>query len=185
MSIRIDMPAPSSESGNTYARGMSAALSYVRTEVSYDRFMGLTGVAFILQADTSGPYVEGELDCAWWPNDTWGFDLGLPVLSEAAGWEIRKIRRNVAAFREDSAAEYRRVFAPVIEASLKAGRPVLAEHDHCFIVTALDEGDPPVLGHGTRGKSTQFEDAVRIGCYPWGLIVFGEQAPPAGLAEVD
>ena len=77
---QLDMPAPGNEPGNTYARGMSAALSYLGTEMSYDRVMGLSGVAFVLQVDTSGPFIDGELDCAWWPNDTWGFDLGLPLI---------------------------------------------------------------------------------------------------------
>ena len=182
---RIDMPAPAKESGNTYARGMSAVLSYLGTDTSYDRVMGLTGVAFILQVDTSGPFVEGELDCVWWPNDAWGFDLGLPVLSKAVGWEIRKVRCNVEAHKTDAAAEHRRAFAPAIEQSLAAGKPVLAAHDHCFIVTAVDDEDPPLLGYGTRGKSTQFEDVIRIACYPWGLIVFDEKTTPGAPAEVD
>jgi len=179
------MPAPSGESGNTYARGMAAALSYLGTDISYDQVMGLTGVAFILQVETSGPSVEGELDCAWWPNDAWGFDLGLPVLAKAAGWEIRKVRCDTESHRADPAAEFRRVFAPIIGPSLRAGRPVLAEHDHCFIITEVDDGDPPLLGYGTHGKSTQFEDAVRIACYPWGLIAFGERSTPGDPAEVD
>ena len=185
MRPRIDMPAPPGESGDTYARAMSATLAYLGTDVSYDRVLGLSGVAFILQVDTNGPYVNGELDCAWWPNDAWGFDLGLPVLSKATGWELRTIRCNMDAFRADPAAEYRRAFAPAIEQSLAAGKPVLAEHDHCFIVTATDDGEPPLLGYGTRGKSTRFGDLLRIGCYPWGLIVFDEQSTPGDPKEVD
>ena len=176
MQPRVTMPAPARESGNTYARAMSAVLSYLGTDISYDRVMGLSGVAFVLQVDTNGPYSNGELDCAWWPNDAWGFDLGLPVLSRASGWELRKVRCALDAFKADAAAEYRRAFAPAIEQSLAAGKPVLAEHDHCFIVTAIDDGEPPLLGYGTRGKSTEFEELIRIGSYPWGLIVFGEQS---------
>ena len=143
MAKPIDMPAPAREPGNTYARAMSAVLAYLGTDISYDRVMGLTGVAFILQVDTSGPFVRGELDCAWWPNDAWGFDLGLPVLAKAAGWDIRKIRSNREAFKADAAAQYRRVFALAIQQSVAAGEPVLAEHDHCFIVTAVDGKEPP------------------------------------------
>jgi hypothetical protein len=73
---QLSMPAPGKEPGNTYARAMSAVLSYLGTEASYNEVMGLSGVAFILQIDTSGPYLDGELDCAWWPNDSWGFYLG-------------------------------------------------------------------------------------------------------------
>ena len=185
MPTNINMPAPASDSGNTYARGMSAVLSYLGTDTSYDRVMGLTGVAFILQVDTSGPFVEGELDCGWWPNDAWGFDLGLPVLSKAVGWETRKIRCSAEAYRTDAAAEHNRAFSPAIQQSLTAGRPVLAEHDHCFIVTAVDNEELPLLGYGTRGKSTQFEDVIRIAGYPWGLIVFGEKTTPGNPEEID
>ena len=118
--IRIDMPVPARKSGNTYAQGMSAVLSYLGTDASTDRVMGLTGVAFILQVDTNGPFVEGELDCAWWPNDAWGFDLGVPVLSKAVGWDIRKIRCNMEAYRANPAAEFARAFAPAIEQSLSS-----------------------------------------------------------------
>jgi hypothetical protein len=54
----INMSAPSGESGNLFARGMSAILSYLGTDISYDRVMGLSGLAFILQVDTSGPYLQ-------------------------------------------------------------------------------------------------------------------------------
>ncbi|MBN1942579.1 MAG: M56 family metallopeptidase, partial [Phycisphaerae bacterium] len=181
---RIDMPAPSDASGNTYARGMSAVLSHLGTNISYDRIMGLTGVAFILQLDTGGPFIDGELDSGWWPNDAWGFDLGLPVLSRATGWELRKIRCG-EAYKTDPAAEYRRALAPTIETSLAAGKPVLAEYDHCFIVTAADNEEPPLLGYGTRGKSTQFKDVLRIADYPCGLIVFGEKTTPLNSKETD
>ena len=111
----IAMPAPSIDSGNPYARGMSAILSCLGTNISYDRVMGLTGVAFILQVDTSGPYLPGnELDCAWWPNDDWGFELGLPVLAKAVGWDLRKLSADMKAYEVNPAAEYRRVFAAAI-----------------------------------------------------------------------
>ena len=185
METPINMPAPVKEPGNTYTRAMSAVLSYLGADISCDRVMGLTGVASVLQVDTSGPFVNGELDCAWWPNDAWGFDLGLPVLAKAVGWDICKIRCNREAFKTDAAAEHRRAFAPAIQQSLAAGKPVLAEHDHCFIVTAVDGEEPPLLGYGTRGKSTRFEDVIRIACYPWGLIVFGEKTTPGDPAEID
>ena len=146
--------------------------------------MGLTGVAFILQVDTSGPHMpEGdELDCAWWPNDAWGFTLGLPVLSQAVGREIHKIQ----APEGDLATEYQRVFAQAVEQSLRAGKPVLAETNHCFVVTGVDEQEPPLLGYGTRSKSTQFlQDTIRIDHYPWGLYIIGEEVAAGSAAEVD
>lgn len=183
---QITMPSPADESGNTYARGMSAVLAYLGADISYDQIMGLTGVAFIIQVDTSGPFVEKELDCAWWPNDPWGFDLGLPVLSKAVGWKIRNIRSDWEAYKADPAAEYRRAFAHAIEQSLQAGRPVLAKTAHCFIVTGVDDQEPPLLGYGTRGKSTQFlQNTMRIDRYPWGIYVIAEETMAGNSAEID
>lgn len=181
----INMAAPPNEGGNTYARAMSSVLSFLGTERSYDDIMGLTGVAFILQIDTSGPYTKGELDCAWWPNDAWGFDLGLPVLSKATGWELRKVRCDSEAYKKDPAAAYRRSLAPALKKSLAARKPVLTETDFGFIVLGEDKREPPLLGHGAQGKSTQFGSLLRIPYYPWGLIVFGKQSAPGRPGEVD
>ncbi|MBI5833261.1 MAG: hypothetical protein HZB16_13270 [Armatimonadetes bacterium] len=183
----LKMTPPASESGNTYARAMSAALSHLGPAISYDRVMGLSGVAFILQVDTSGPYLPGhELDCAWWPNDAWGFELGLPLLSQATGWEIRRLTCDLAAHRADSGAEFRRALLPAVEPALRAGRPVLAQDDHCFVITGTDGGEPAILGYGTKGHATNFgAEVVRAASYPWGLYVFGERQPAADARQVD
>ncbi len=181
----INMPAPSKERGNTYARGMSSVLSYLGKDISYEQVMGLTGVAFILQLDTSGPYINGKLDCAWWPNDAWGFNLGLPVLSKAAGWEFKQLRSDFETYQADAAGTYQKNIAPAVTKSLKAGRPVLAEYDHCFIVTGSDEGKPPLLGYGTRGASTQFNDILRMSAYPWAAIVFDKKITPDKQKDID
>jgi hypothetical protein len=180
------MPAPSKESGNTYAHGMSAVLSYLGSDISYERIMGLTGVAFILQVDTSGPYHGGDLDCAWWPNDHWGFELGLPVLTKAVGWEFIDPQCDWDAYKTETAAEYGRSFAAVIAKSLQAGKPVLARSGHCFIVTGVDDQEPPLLGYGTRGKSTQFgQKTTRMDDYPCGLYIIGEKVSTLSAEEVD
>ena len=184
MQRKINMSAPASESGNIYARGMSAILSYLGNDVNYDRVMGLTGVAFILQVDTSGPYLpDNELDCAWWPNDDWGFELGLPVLAKAVGWELHKLPSDMKTYKANPAAEYRRMFASAVEQSLRAGKPVLAAG---FIGTGTDGQEPPLLGYATRGKSTQYgQQTVRIERYPWFLYVIGEKTPASSAADVD
>ncbi|MFA6135402.1 MAG: hypothetical protein WC869_15430 [Phycisphaerae bacterium] len=181
------MPAPAEDKGNTYARGMAAILSNLGQDVSYDRIMGLSGVAFILQVDTSGPTIDGGLDCAWWPNDAWGFTLGLPVLSKAAGWDIRHVQCNKESFAADPATEYARTLAPVVAESLKANKPLLAETNHGFVVTGTDGGTPPLLGYGTRGKSTQFSrNTMRLrGGYPCSMYVIGKKAPAASPKEID
>ncbi|MDX2111369.1 MAG: hypothetical protein SFY80_14150 [Verrucomicrobiota bacterium] len=175
------------ESGNTYAHGMVAVLGALGTEVDYDSVMGLSGVAFILQVDTSGPYLPGEvLDCAWWPNDAWGFYLGLPVLSAAVGWELRNIHCDAAAYKADPTSEYRRAFASLVESALHDGKPVLAEADHCFIVTRTDGQVPPLLGYGTVGKSTSYQpEPIRINMYPWGLCIIGKKLPVSDSRSVD
>ncbi|MFC1452175.1 hypothetical protein ACFLSJ_02370 [Verrucomicrobiota bacterium] len=182
----IKMPAPDPASGNTYARGMSAVLRYLGTDVTYDQVMGLSGVAFILQVDTSGPYVGEELDCAWWPNDAWGFELGLPMLAKGVGRDIRQIRCDWDAYRADPAAEYRRALAPTVEQSLRDGKPVLAKISAGFVITDTDDQDPPVLGYGTSGKSTQSsQDAIRAERYPWGVYIVCADAPAGDAAEID
>jgi hypothetical protein len=178
------MPAPAKASGNIYARGMSAILSHLGDDVSYDRIMGLSGVAFILQVETSGPIINGdELDCAWWPNDDWGFELGLPVLSKATGIEISKLECDMKAYRADPAAEYRSAFAPAVEASLAAGKPVLS---YGFIATESDDKALPLLGYGTGGKSTCYrQKQIRLGRHPWHLYVIGDDVKPASAEAVD
>jgi RNA polymerase sigma factor (sigma-70 family) len=182
--LKIDMPPPPNTPGNTFARGMAAILGYLGTDVSYDRVMGLTGVAFILQVDTSGPYLPGnELDCAWWPNDDWGFELGVPVLAKAVGWDLRKIPSDIDAYKADPVGQYRRAFAPAVELSLRAGKPVLAAG---FIGTSLDDQEPPLLGYGTKGKSTQSgQQTTRIGRYPYVLYVVGDRTSVGNAADVD
>jgi hypothetical protein len=179
----IDMPPPASDSGNVYARGMSAILSYLGADMTYDQVMGLSGVAFILQVDTSGPNNEWGLDCAWWPNGDWGFELGLPVLARAAGWEVRKTACDFQAYKKDPAAEYRLVFQPLAEESLRANRPVLA---YGFVGTATDDEEPPLLGFGTSGKSTQYaREPGRAESYPWHLYTIDKKIPVGRAKDVD
>lgn len=181
---KIKMAAPVGESGNIYARGMSSILSYLGKDVSYDQVMGLSGVAFILQLDTSGPYLSGnELDCAWWPNDDWGFELGLPVLTKATGWEIKKVSCDMEAYKKNPAAEYRRVLQGGIEKSLAAGKPVLT---YGFIGVATDDKEPPLLGYGTKGFSTQYgQQETRIARYPWQVYVIGKETTVSSAKDID
>ena len=184
MSTKINMPAPAEESGNIYARGMSSILSHLGTDISYDQIMGLSGVAFILQVDTSGPYIsENQLDCAWWPNDDWGFALGLSILTKATGWEIKKVSCDIEAYKKDPAAEYRRVLHAVAEDSLDAGKPVLA---YGFIATSIDDQERPLLGYGISGKSTQYgQQQMRIERYPWHLYIIGKKTTIGSSTDVD
>ena len=185
----LKLAAPTPEAGNTYARAFSTVLTQLGTPLSYDQVMGLSGVAFALQIDTAGPTLpDGELDCAWWPNDAWGFDLGLPLLRQATGWELRKVRCDLNRHLADSSAEFRRALLPLIAPELNAGRPVLAENDHCFVITSVDAdaAAPPILGYGTKGHATSFgAETMRCPSYPWGLYLLGERRPAADAAALD
>ncbi len=66
-------------------------------------------------------------------------------------------------------------------------RPVLAGADFAYIITEMDDGDPPALGYGPRGYSTRYEpDKKRIPFYPWGgVYVITGKRDPAGQAGVD
>lgn len=183
MPTPIKMTPPPDNWGNIHARGMSTILSYLGTEISYDRAMGLSGAAFVLQVETSGPYVNGELDAAWWPNDDWGFELGLPLLSMATGWELHKIGCDMDTYKQDPAAMYRKTFAEPIEKSLSDGKPVLC---YGFIGTATDDEEPPLVGFGTSGKSTQYSQGeLRVERHPWFVYLVGGKADPANATEVD
>jgi len=181
----LKMPAPGKEPGNTYARGLAAVLSYLGHDVGYEDLMGLTGVAFGLQVDPAGPMIDGELDCAWWPNDAWGFRKGLPLVSRAIGRELRVVHHDWSALNPDPAAAFDRWMKRDVMSTLAEGRPVLAECDHAFVITAMDEEEPPLLGYGTRGKSTQFEETLRASMYPCGLILPGKEQSAASSREVD
>ena len=178
------MAPPESQSGNIYARGMSSILSHLGSDLSYDQVMGLSGVAFITQVDTSGPYLPGkELDCAWWPNDDWGFELGLPVLTKASGWEISRLSADREKYKADPKSEYNKAFHSAMEKSLLAGKPVLS---YGFVCTATDQQDPPLLGYGTSGKSTRYgQQQTRITRYPWHVYLIGNKVPASKATDVD
>ena len=60
-----------------------------------------------------------------------------------------------------------------------------AECAHCFIVTAVDEQSPPLIGYGTRGKSTRFEEVLRMSNYPCGMITLGQLRTPDSPQQAD
>jgi len=184
MPSNSSMPAPAAESGNIYARGMAAILTHLGKDISYDQIMGLSGVAFILQVDASGPIINGnELDCAWWPNDDWGFELGLPLLCKAAGMQFSKVNCDMSVYRADPATEYNRALRPRIKKSLDDGKPVLS---YGFVGTEIDDKPLPLLGYGTAGKSTSYsQKKIRIDRYPWHVYLVGSAVEPVTQREVD
>ena len=73
--------------GNGHVRGLETILAHAGTPVAYERLMGLSGMAFIAQADT-GHRWQGTLDVGWWPLDEWGFSLRLYFLGRAIGRDL-------------------------------------------------------------------------------------------------
>jgi len=166
------LPAvPHGGPGNSYARGLSIALSYAGTPTDYDSIMGDTGMAFILQAEEGGPIVNGSVDVGWWPLGAWGVEHRVGFLAQTAGRDIRVIAAIPDDYQADPAAHYQRQYAREITTSLASGRPVLAEQDLCFVITGLDNGKPPILGMCPLAEERK---AVRDTEYPWGLMVLGD-----------
>ena len=63
---------------------------------------------------------------------------------------------------------------------------MLAKTAHCFVVTGSDGQEPPLVGYGTRGKSTQFlPNPTRIERYPWGVYVIAAKTTAGSSVEVD
>lgn len=94
-------------------------------------------------------------------------------------------RCGYAALKDDPAGVYQRRFATRVEQSLAAGKPVLAEYDHCFIVTGVDDQSPPLIGYGSHMPSTRFEENIRLSNYPCGLLALEKHRTPDSPQQAD
>jgi len=157
---------------NRYARGVAIVLESLGTPVDYDTVMGLSGLAFITQAQQGQPIIDGAVDVGWWPLASWGFTMRLEFLQQALGWSIRSIECDADAYRANPAQYYREHFAQHVTESIGSGRPVLAVSDGCFVVKGYDAQEPPLLGNWSCGGTPE---PMRIPQYPWGLIPFGQK----------
>ena len=170
--VWIEGTPPPVTKGYSYARGLSAVLNFLGTPADYDTIMGDSGRAFILQAEDGGPIIDGNVDVGWWPMGAWGIKMRLEFVSHCVGRQIRVIDGDDNAYRADPLAHYRQRFQGELLASIDNGRPVLAEHDMCFVVTGYDDGNPPLLGDWALSDKPAFG---RIPDHPWGMIVFGAE----------
>ena len=153
---------------NSYARGLAIVLNYAGTLADYDTIMGLSGMAFITQSDLGTPLVDGAIDVGWWPKDSWGLRIRLDFLSRALGRRLRTVDCDRDRFLADPAGHYRERLEFDVKSSIAAGRPLLAEHNTCFVVHGYDEGNPPLLGNWAPQNEPGI---IRIPEQPWGLIV--------------
>lgn len=171
-----DVP-PSGGDGNGYVRGLEVMLAHAGTPVSYERLMGLSGMAFITQADAEHRW-EGTVDVGWWPLDLWGLELRRDFLARAIGWEVQEVgwqtltEEEAAAARSNVPRYYREEVEPHVKRSIDAGRPVLAISDFGFVIAGYDDASdqPPVLGRCAR------ETEAKLGrpeSWPHGLLTIG------------
>ena len=64
--VRLGNVPAATGSGNGYVRGLETLLVCEGVSVNYERLMGLSGMAFILQADTEHRW-EGKVDAGCAP----------------------------------------------------------------------------------------------------------------------
>jgi RNA polymerase sigma factor (sigma-70 family) len=169
---------------NPYSQGLSIILQRLGHEdADYIRVMGYSGVAFALQMDLSGPIRDGKYDVAWWPNDSYAFDLRIDFLGQAFGRELRKINCDPKAYDSDFRRVYREQFEPAVVEAIDAGRPVLGQSDAANVIYGYDSTrgtitllwpspGQPVFGPANDG-------------YPWGITVPGEAIAPLPQAQAE
>ena len=172
---------------NRYARGFALTLAHAGARADYETIMGDTGLAFLLQADEHvtplGKPVRG-VDIGWWPLAWWGALLRLDFLGETVGRRLVRLPVEESLRRSDPARHFRERFHAPIEEALRAGRLALGFSDHCWLITGLDDGEPPVLGQ--RSVSNERE-RLRPRDYPDEVIVVGEECArlPRERADVE
>ena len=165
--------------GNGHVRGLETILAHAGTPVAYERLMGLSGMAFIAQADT-GHRWEGTLDVGWWPLDEWGLSMRLDFLGRAVGRDLKEF----TAPAGKPAETYRAHFEPLVKRSIDAGKPLLTPTDFGFVIIGYDDEpeQPPVLGRCARETSAEMS---RIEGWPWALFVLGERTTPMDTDAAD
>lgn len=189
-----DVPLASG-SGNGYVRGLETLLACEGAPVSYERLMGLSGMAFILQADAEHRW-NGKVDAGWWPLDPWGLKLNREFLARAVGYELVEVGRFYDSHEWPPAVDDRRDFylkqihARVVR-QIDAVRPVLmtfcpAESNFGYVITGYDKNmpadRPPVWGRcavDTEGKYGYSAD------WPVGVIVVGSRLAPMDRNAAD
>jgi len=167
---------------NPYARGLSILLEPGGTPIEYDEIMGLTGLAFIMQAQNGQPLVDGAVNVGQWPLASWGFLQRLGFLGKSLGWTIGRVDRDSDAYQADPSKHYRERFELSVKESIANGQPLLAVQKGCFVVRGYDDGDPPLLGNWSDTEDT---GDIRIQAHPSILIRFEARRPPMRRSDID
>lgn len=187
--VWIDRVPPAAGNGNGYVRGLESILAHAGTPVAYERLMGLSGVAFIAQADVEHMW-DGKVDVGWWPLDPWGLQLRRAFLGRAIGYTLREVGwitctpAEFRALRDRLPEVYREHIEPQVKRSIDAGQPVLATCDFGFVITGYDAAadEPPVLGR--CGRETESKQ-VRIEHWPIGLLTLDPGPAPLAMDTAD
>ncbi len=189
--VMLENVPPVGGEGNGYVRGIEVLLAGAGAPVAYDRLMGLSGMAFIAQADT-GHRWEGKVDVGWWPLDMWGLEMRRDFLARAVGWELQEAglqtmdltEEQVKAASADLPQFYRDHLEQHVRASIDAGRPVLGNDDFGFVITGYDDATdaPPVFGRCPRLADSEIG---RAESWPCGLIMLGTRTEPMGTEAAD
>ncbi|MCC7408710.1 MAG: hypothetical protein IT442_11610 [Phycisphaeraceae bacterium] len=178
-------PPTGRRGGNRFARAYQMVMSYCGASCDDDTVAGDSGLAFILQADrTLTPYGAEvkELDLGWWPLDSWGALLRLDFLGRAHGVTLTTLPLHEAEYRADESRHYQRYHHASVTRALQACRPVVGVEHDIWVITGCDEGSPPLLGQIVCSDVAQI---VRLGHYPWNVIVPGEPVQPMDRLQAD
>lgn len=191
--VRVTDVPPASGEGNGYLQGLETLLQHEGTPVSYNRLMGLSGIAFILQADT-GHIWDGQVDTGWWPLDPWGLGLRKAFLAHAVGQEIEEYGY---FFREDASGEtrdlpglYRKEIQQPLETRINAGKLALgplcpADATWGFVISGYDKStgiQPPIFGRCARDTKGDFG---RCPNWPQGVLILGERISALPTTHAD
>lgn len=182
--VWLDGLTPGQHDTSPYPQGLSIILQYLgHNDADYIRVMGYSGMAFALQVDLSGPMNDGKYDVAWWPNDSWVFDMRLPFLAQAFGRELSKVNADPVRFPTDEKGQYQAIFAPVVMASVQQGRPLLGNRAAARVIYGHDQTDSKAIGLWPSPGQPVFGDAGEA--YPLGLVVPGGSSKPLPQAQAE
>ncbi len=193
--VRMTNVPPAAGGGNGYVRGIQTLLDCAGAPISYERLMGLSGMAFIFQVDIEHRW-EGKVDAGWWPLDPWGLKLHREFLSRAVGYELKEVGPFFDSHRwampvNERRDTYLKQMHPDVVRRIDAGQPALtpfspSKADFGYVITGYDRDiaveRPPIWGRSatdTKGNYGYCAD------WPFGVITLGRRLEPVGADEAD
>jgi len=181
--VRLTNVSPATGGGNGYVHGLETLLVHAGVPVDYNRLMGLSGLAFIFQADR-------EDNPGWWPLDPWGLKLHREFLARAVGYELTEVgvfydsHQWPEASRDDAREAYLKQIHPDVVRQIDAGQPVLVTFCPTdavwgFVIFGYDHtlaaDKPPVWGRCAR-ETTDYRGYCED--WPFGVILLGQRLAP-------